>query len=108
VPVSPSRLKVIDWLPLIEKGIKRLDIWKGGSLSIADRSTLFTPSLNNSPMYHVFLPKRGSLSIAALMKYWARLFADLRPCLVHPKTKNFSRFSITSNLVAYAWSIKCR
>ena len=29
-------------------------------------------------------------------------------CLVHPKTKNFSRFSITSNLTTYAWSIKYR
>jgi hypothetical protein len=25
-----------------------------------------------------------------------------RPCLVHPKTKNFLRFSVTSNLVAHA------
>jgi len=60
VPVSPSRLKVIDWLPLIEKGCKRLDVWKGGSLSIAGRSTLITASLNNSPMYHMsvyLLPK---------------------------------------------------
>lgn len=29
VPVSPSRLKVGDWLPLIDKSQKRLDIWKG-------------------------------------------------------------------------------
>ena len=28
--------------------------------------------------------------------------------LVHSKTKNFSRFSVTSNLVAHAWSIKYR
>jgi len=26
VPVSPSRLKVSDWLPLVEKGNKRLDV----------------------------------------------------------------------------------
>lgn len=30
VPVSPSRLHISDWLPLIEKSSKRLDIWKGG------------------------------------------------------------------------------
>ena len=28
--------------------------------------------------------------------------------LVHPKTKNFSRFPITSNLAAHVWSIKYR
>jgi len=27
---------------------------------------------------------------------------------VHPKTKNFSRFSVTSNLAVHAWSIKYR
>jgi hypothetical protein len=27
--VSPSRLKVKDWLPLIDKSNKRLDVWKG-------------------------------------------------------------------------------
>lgn len=60
VPVSPSRLKVLDWLPLVDKGNNRLDVWKGGTLSIAGRSTLITASLNNSPMYHMsvyHLPK---------------------------------------------------
>ena len=27
---------------------------------------------------------------------------QLRPCLVHPKFKNFSRFPVTSNLGAHA------
>jgi hypothetical protein len=53
VPVSPSRLKVSDWLPLIDKSHKRLDVWKGGNLSIAGRATLISTSLNNSPMYHM-------------------------------------------------------
>lgn len=60
VPVSPSKLRVRDWLPLVEKGNKRLDVWKGGSLSIAGRSTLISASLNNSPIYHMsvyLLPK---------------------------------------------------
>jgi hypothetical protein len=35
-------------------------------------------------------------------------YLQLWPCLVHPKTKIFSRFSVTSNLVTHAWSIKYR
>ena len=60
VPVSPSRLKMKDWLPLIDKSNKRLDVWKGGTLSLAGRTTLISSSLNNSPMYHMsvyLLPK---------------------------------------------------
>jgi len=60
VPVSPSRLKVSDWMPLVEKSLKRLDVWKGSSLSIARRSTLIGSSLNNSPIYYMsvyLLPK---------------------------------------------------
>jgi hypothetical protein len=60
VPVSPRRLHVIDWLPLLEKNAKRLDIWKGSSMSIAGRSTLISSSLNNAPIYHMsiyLLPK---------------------------------------------------
>lgn len=60
VPVSPSRLHIIDWLPLREKNAKRLDVWKGASMSIAGRSTLISSSLNNTPIYHMsiyLLPK---------------------------------------------------
>lgn len=60
VPDSPSRLKVCDWLPLLEKSNKRLDISKGGTMSIAGRTTLISSSLNNSPTYHMpvyLLPK---------------------------------------------------
>lgn len=60
VPVSPSRLQVSDWLPLVEKSSKRLDVWKDGNLSIAGRTTLISSSLNNSPIYHMsiyLLPK---------------------------------------------------
>jgi hypothetical protein len=56
VLVSPSRLHVIDWLPLLEKNAKRLGVWKGSSVSIAGRSTLISSSLNNAPIYHVYLP----------------------------------------------------
>jgi hypothetical protein len=51
--VSPSRIHVIDWLPLFEKNAKRLDVWKGSSMSIAGRSTLISSSLNNAPIYHM-------------------------------------------------------
>ena len=60
VPVSPSRLHVADWQPLIDKSFKKLDVCKGGCMSIAGRSTLISASLNNSPIYHMsvyLLPK---------------------------------------------------
>jgi hypothetical protein len=60
VPVSPSRLHVIDWLPILEKTAKKLDVWKGSSMSIAGRSTLISSNLNNAPIYHMsiyLLPK---------------------------------------------------
>jgi len=60
VPVSPGRLYVADWLPLIEKSSKKLDIWKGGTLSIAGRKILIDSSLNNAPIYQMsiyLLPK---------------------------------------------------
>jgi hypothetical protein len=60
VPVSPSRLHIADWLPLIEKSRKKLDIWKGGTLSIAGRKTLIDSSLSSGPIYQMsiyLLPK---------------------------------------------------
>jgi hypothetical protein len=48
-------LHVIDWSPLIEKNHKKLDIWKGGTLSIAGKKTLIDSSLNNTPIYHMSL-----------------------------------------------------
>jgi hypothetical protein len=40
VPVSPSRLKVADWLKLEEKHAKKLDVWQGNSISIGGTSRL--------------------------------------------------------------------
>ena len=60
VPVSPSRLHIANWLPLIEKTNKKLDIWKGGAMSIAGRKTLIDSSLSNAPIYQMsiyLLPK---------------------------------------------------
>jgi hypothetical protein len=34
VPVAGSRLHVADWMPISEKMVKRLDGWKGSSLSL--------------------------------------------------------------------------
>jgi hypothetical protein len=51
-------------LPLVEKGNKRLDVWNGGTLSIAGRSTLINASLTNSPIYHmsVYLLPKSTIS----------------------------------------------
>jgi hypothetical protein len=53
VPITPSRLHVIDWARLEEKYGKKLDIWQGGSLSMAGRTTLINASLVNSTIYHM-------------------------------------------------------
>jgi len=60
VPVSPCRLHVRDWTPLLEKNEKKLAMWKGSSLSIAGRTTLINSSLSSSFIYHMsiyLLPK---------------------------------------------------
>lgn len=51
VPVSGGRLHVIDWLPLDEKLLKRLDGWKGKSLSSGGRLTLLMSCLSSIPIY---------------------------------------------------------
>jgi hypothetical protein len=40
VPVTNSKLHVVDWLPLDEKLIKRMDGWKGSALSFGVRLIL--------------------------------------------------------------------
>lgn len=60
VPVSGSKLHVMDWLPLDEKLLKRLDGWKGNTLSIGGRLTLIMACLSNIPIYYMsmyLLPK---------------------------------------------------
>lgn len=39
VPVSPSRLHLSDWTPLVDKSNQKLDVWKGGTMLIAGRAT---------------------------------------------------------------------
>jgi rhodanese-related sulfurtransferase len=53
VPVSPSRLHVKDWTPVIEKNEKKLVVWKGGTMSIAGRTILINASLTNVVIYHM-------------------------------------------------------
>lgn len=53
LPVSPSRLHVADWIPLKEKNGKKLDVWKGGAMSIAGRTTLINSTLSSSFIYHM-------------------------------------------------------
>ena len=60
VPVSPSKLHLVDWAPLIEKNNKKLDNWKGSSMSIAGRATLINSFLSSTFIYHMsmyLLPK---------------------------------------------------
>lgn len=54
VPVSSSHLYISDWIKLEEKLAKRLEGWKGSSLSIAGRITLINSCLSNSPIYHMW------------------------------------------------------
>jgi hypothetical protein len=53
VPVSPSRLKVADWLKLEEKHAKKLDVWQGNSISIGGKIVLINSSLSNTATYHM-------------------------------------------------------
>ena len=51
VPVSGSKLHIMDWVPLDEKLVKRLDGWKGGVLSIGGRIVLIKACLSSIPIY---------------------------------------------------------
>jgi hypothetical protein len=53
VPVSRSRLKVVDWLKLEEKRAKNLQVWQGNSLSTGGRTMLINSSLSNTATYHM-------------------------------------------------------
>ena len=74
VPVSPSRLHVADWLPLVDKSAEKLDVWQGSSLSIAGRTTLIRFSLNNAPIYHMsiyLLPKTVLNKLDKLRRFFS-------------------------------------
>jgi hypothetical protein len=51
VPMAGSRLHVADWLPISEIFLKRLDWWKGSSLSLGGRLVLINSCLSNLPVY---------------------------------------------------------
>jgi hypothetical protein len=68
VPVSPSRLHVADWVPLIEKNEKKLIAWKGSSQSITGRATLINSSLSNSFIYHMSIYLMPKTIVKALDK----------------------------------------
>jgi hypothetical protein len=60
VPVTNSKLHVVDWLPLDEKLIKRMDGWKGSALSFGVRLILINLCLSSIPTYYMsmhLLPK---------------------------------------------------
>jgi hypothetical protein len=66
VPVSPFHLRIADSIKLEEKFDKRLDSWKGSSLSIAGRITLINACLSNSPIYHMSMYLLPSTTIKKL------------------------------------------
>ena len=74
VPVSPSRLHVIDWLPLVEKNNKKLDPWKGSMMSIAGRTVLINSSLSNSPIYRMSIYLLPKTIIARMDKVRRKFF----------------------------------
>lgn len=51
VPMSGSRLHVADWILIEEKFFKKLDGWKGSSLSLGGRLILINSSLSSVPIY---------------------------------------------------------
>jgi hypothetical protein len=53
VPVSRSRLKVVDGLKLEEKHAQNLEVWQGNSLSTGGRTMLINSSLSNTATYHM-------------------------------------------------------
>jgi hypothetical protein len=53
--MAGSRLYVADWLPIYEKIMKRLDGWKGSSLSFGGRLVLINSCLSNLPIYDVYV-----------------------------------------------------
>lgn len=51
--MSPGRLHVKDWTPLLEKNRKKLAVWKGSTISISGRLTLINSSLSSAFIYHM-------------------------------------------------------
>uniref|UniRef100_A0A0A8YN13 Uncharacterized protein n=1 Tax=Arundo donax TaxID=35708 RepID=A0A0A8YN13_ARUDO len=81
VPVSPSWLHIADWIPLEEKLGKRLDVWQGGSLSIAGRTTLINLSLTSTPIYHMsmyLLPKTVIKNMDKIIRRFFRQGGSLK------------------------------
>ena len=82
VPVSGSRLHISDWRPLVEKIDKRLDGWKGGTLSLGGRITLLNACLSSMPLYSMsmyLLPKSVVRKIEGNIIWWNRLrYAKLK------------------------------
>jgi hypothetical protein len=53
VSVTSSKLHIIDWLPVDEKLLKRLDGWKGSALSFGGRLVLVNSCLSSIPTYYM-------------------------------------------------------
>jgi hypothetical protein len=66
VPVTSSKLHVIDWLPVDEKLVKRLDGWKGSALSFGGKLILINSSLSSIPTYYMSM----YLLLKTILKKW--------------------------------------
>lgn len=74
VPVSHSRLHVIDWVPVENKLEKRLDSWQGGSLTLGGRKMLIDTSLTSIPIYHMSMYLLPKTNIERMDKIRKRFF----------------------------------
>jgi hypothetical protein len=52
VPVTSSKLHVVNWHPVDEKLIKRLDGWKRSALSFGGRLIHINSCLSSIPIYY--------------------------------------------------------
>ena len=74
------------------------------------RSTLSAALPDSTPV--LFAPRLAAPAPGpSRVNFTSKLFlfsSIFRPCLVYPKTKFFSKFSVTSNFAVHIWSIKYR
>jgi hypothetical protein len=65
------------WAPLAEKNWQKLDIWMGGTMSIAGRTTMINSSLTSSFIYHMSMYLMPKTVVEELYKqrrtfFWQR------------------------------------
>lgn len=74
VPVSHSKLHVIDWAPVESKLEKRLDGWQEGCTTLGGRKVLIDTSLSSIPIYHMSMYLIPKTNIGRMDKTRKRFF----------------------------------